>query len=102
MKIGTTPTHTFTLPDNIDDTAIKEIEISYSQKGSVILTKKTNDCALSDRVITVKLTQQDTFAFNPSLWVEIQVRLLTNAGDAMGSDIFKCTAEKCLSSEVLK
>ena len=102
MKKGTTPTHTFTLPDNIDETAIKEIEITYSQKDSVILTKKTQDCTLHNRVITVQLTQQDTFAFNHNLWVEIQVRLLTHAGDVMSSDIFKISTEKCLSNEVLK
>lgn len=100
MVIGTTPTHTFTLP--FDAGIIKSLKITYAQGANVILTKKLEDCTVEGNDISVKLTQEDTLLFNYyDQDVEIQVRILTNSGDAMASNIHKLSLSKCLDDEVL-
>jgi hypothetical protein len=99
MVIGTTPTHTFTLPFDID--VIKSLKITYAQGGEVMLTKRKEDCILEGDTVTVKLSQEDTFNFIYPGDIEIQVRILTNAGDALTSYIHKVSLSKCLDDEVL-
>ena len=100
MRIGTTPTHRFTLPFDTD--TITAIEITYCQNGVVILQKETNDCTKDGRVITVKLSQEDTFKFAPSVNVEVQIRVMGDDGTVFGSDPMRFSCQRCLSDEVLK
>jgi hypothetical protein len=99
MRRGTTPTHTFTLPFNVD--LIEDVEITYHQSGKEILQKGTRDCVLNDKTVSVTLTQDDTFNFTDNINVEIQIRVQTNSGEVLASNIFRVSCEKCLSEEVL-
>lgn len=99
MIRGTTPTHTFTLP--IDAGVIKSVKITYTQFGKVVLTKTGSDIALSKNIITVRLTQQDTFRFDCSGDVFIQLRILTTDGGALASKIMRVSVDRCLDDEVL-
>ena len=99
MIRGTTPTHTFKLPFDVDN--IKSVMIIYAQKDREILCKETADCTLKDDVITTTLTQEDTFRFNHRDHVHIQVRLLTNSGTAMASEPKVVNVKDCLNDEVL-
>lgn len=97
MKRGTTPTHTFALPFDVD--MIEKVRVLYSQNDELKLTK--TDAALDRNTVTVKLTQEDTFKLESGLVVDIQLRVLTVDGDALNSDIIRVPVERCLESEVL-
>ena len=99
MIRGTTPTHIFNIP--LAASEIKEIKITYSQNGSVVLSKKKGDCEIIDNVVTVTLSQEDTFKFNSAMHVKIQMRVMTNTGCVMGSKTMTVSVDDCLDSEVL-
>lgn len=100
MKIGTTPTHTFTLP--FDTEIIQAVEITYSQNGNVVLQKNERDCTMIGDTISIKLSQLDTFEFDEGINVEIQIRVLTTDECVFASDIFSVSCKRCLSGEVLR
>lgn len=99
MRRGTTPTHTFTLP--FDTNAVSKVRVIYAQDDVVKIVKKESDAKMSGKQIVVKLAQSDTLRLNCNLKTEIQLRVVTNAGDALASDIFKVSTQRCLSDEVL-
>ena len=99
MRRGTTPTHNFTLPFNTD--VIKSCRVVYSQDGNVKLVKETEDVTLNENIITLTLTQEETFAFECTKYVDIQVRVLTLDGESLASEITRVPVLKCLDEEVL-
>ena len=100
MFKGTTPTHIFEIP--IDISLIQEVKITYSQEGEEILVKRLADCTLSDGKVSTRLTQEDTFKFDSSFGVSIQIRILTVNGDALISNVITKSVGECLDDEVLK
>ena len=100
MIRGTTPLHTFRL--TFDAEFISKVRILYAQNDTVVLAKETEDCNLEGSAIKVKLTQEDTLAFDSQYPVEIQVRVLLTDGNALASKLKKVTAERCLDNEVLE
>ena len=99
MRIGTTPTHKFTIPINTD--VVKEVEITYCQANEIILQKYIGDCQLEGNTVKTTLTQEDTFKFDEKTNVEIQVRVLDLNGAAFASGIMCVDVKRCLSKEVL-
>ena len=99
MIQGSTPTHTFTLP--IDVTDVKEVRILYGQNNTLVFKKLTEDCVLTDKQISVTLTQEDTFQFDEDEPVQIQVRVLTTDNKSLVSPIAKVSINQCLDDEVL-
>ena len=99
MIKGTTPTHTFSLPFGTE--MIKKIEVVYAQNDAVKLTKESEDCAFDGNTVSVKLTQEDTLVFDEGVCVEIQVRVLTLADDALASNVMRIRCEDCLFDGVL-
>ena len=100
MKIGTTPKHTFTFP--FETSLIQELKITYAQDKRIILEKYLADCEVEKDSVSYQLTQEETFLFSNNLNVEVQVRVLTKAGEALASNIRVVTAERCLDREVLE
>ena len=111
MLRATTSKHSVTLDVNHEET-FSEILITYAQNGKIILEKhksdltfETCDCFGWKPVYTafVKLTQEETklFAANPKGIVNIQVRALTEDGDAIASDIEQISVQNVLNDEVL-
>ena len=100
MIRGTTPTHNFRIP--FETSALEEVRIIYSQNDEQILVKKTADCEMDGNTISVTLTQEDTFKFDCKKCVQVQVRVLTNGGQALASQIKHIDVEKCLDSEVME
>ena len=97
---GTTPEHEFTLP--FDTSLIKELRISYGQKGREVIVKYDEDCTYNGNVITVSLTQEDTFMFNPKLFVDVQFRVLTKNNQIHSNDDdIQLRVKGSLNSEVL-
>lgn len=98
MRIGTTPTHTFTLPEDVAAVAAK-VRVVYAQCDKVVLCKDVTDLTGNDAV--VRLTQEETLKFHFRKPVEIQLRVLTSGGDALTSDIIIRQPYECLEKEVL-
>ena len=99
MKQGTTPTHTFLLP--FDTSNIKAFEITYAQHDSILITKRLDDCTLEGDVVTVELSQEDTFKFDITTQIQMQLRVLTITNQAYATDILLTSISKSLSKEVL-
>ena len=95
MRRGTTPTHTFTLPEEIPLSTFTVIFITYSQMGRVRVEKTIDDIIIDGHTVTVILTQADTLSFRSGS-VEIQMRAKTALGEAYASDIVTVPAEKIL------
>lgn len=99
MRRGTTPTHTFQLPDHPGDLA--EVKIIYAQNEKVILTKKKSDCSISGKTVSVTLTQEETLKFSACYPCQIQVRVLVADGVAMASDVIEIKVYPILDNGVL-
>ena len=99
MIRGTTPTHIFTIP--FDTALIADLRISYAQCGKEVVVKTKEDATLDGQTITVKLTQEETFNFDCSKRVFVQVRVLTLGGEAVSSEVMMVSVEQCLNNEVL-
>ena len=99
MKVGTTPTHSFTLP--IGEDRIRSVEITYCQNGEVVLQKYTDDCTINENIVSVTLSQMDTFEFMGGVNVETQIRVLDIDDNTFASNIVCVPCERCLSTEVL-
>lgn len=99
MRRGTTDIHRFELPYRND--VIKTLQIIYKQHGETVLEKSLDDCAFDDADAIVALTQEETFLFTTDYEATVQVRLLTNEGEAISSDVEIFEVEESLSEEVL-
>ena len=100
MRQGTTPTHTFLLP--FETSEIKVLELTYAQQDTVILTKSLDDCVLDGKVVTIELSQEETFLFDTTSQVQMQLRVLTLTDQAYSTEIYLGMVAKSLSKEVLK
>lgn len=100
MIKGTTPLHTFSLPFGTE--MIKTVQITYAQKGEVILTKSNDDCSFEGKAVSVKLTQEDTFKFAEGVCVEVQIRVLTEQNDVLASRVMRVHCDECLAKDVLQ
>lgn len=102
MYRGTTPTHTFTLPDEISPSSIKELRISYAQGCKEIFSRNVSTCSFDGQTITIKLTQEETLSFRANIDVQIQLRLLLTDGTALVSEMITRPLNICLNEEVLE
>lgn len=82
---GTTPTIEYILPENVSASAIKRLNVAFSQNGNLILQKSISDCVIDGNIITVKLSQKDTLRFKKGD-VSMQIRIVTNDDEAFASD----------------
>lgn len=88
MVQGTTPTFLFKFSVNLD--LINEWRICFAQEGKENLIKTNQDCVIDEnQVIYVKLSQDETFAFDDSKYVKIKVKALTNDNNVIPSQTIK-------------
>lgn len=99
IRRGTTPMHKFTLPFEVE--CVEELAIIYKQGGRQVLRRTQDNCEMENTHITTQLTQEETFAFVAGQAAEIQVRVLTQGGDVLGSEIIRVPVLPCLEDEVL-
>lgn len=95
MWRGTTPTHTFMLPEGIRVQDFTVIYITYSQNGSPVLEKEKADMTLEGNVIRLNFSQADSLLFGAGP-VKIQLRAKTADGKAVASEIVTTTAKEVL------
>lgn len=99
MRRGTTPTHTFTT--DIDLTDAEVIFITYEQAGEVVMEKTADDLAITADSLTVKLTQEETLAFELGKPVEMQIRARFADGTAVASQVMRTNADVILKEGVI-
>ena len=104
MYRATTPTHTFTLPDQAASYA--EIHITYKQNSTELIKHSENGVlppgmSFDDKDVIIRLTQDETKLFIANKFVYIQVRVLTSGGDVYASKVFTCKINDVLNDEVL-
>lgn len=105
MRIGTTPTQVFEIEEigkDIPINEIKEVKITYKQREKIIVEKHKEDCVIETGKITTRLSQEETFKFDSTKTVSIQLRLLTDNGDCLSTDVMTETLGACLDDEVLR
>lgn len=99
MRRGTTPTHTFTT--DIDLTDAEVIFITYEQDGAPVMEKTKEDLAITAESLTVKLTQEETLAFELGKPVEMQIRARFADGTAVASQVMRTNADVILKEGVI-
>ena len=95
MWRGTTPTHTFTLPEGMKREDFAVLFISYAQNGEVVVEKEIDDLLFDGSIIKVVFTQTDTLKFEPGP-VKIQLRGRMLDGQAVASNHISTTAKEIL------
>ena len=95
MWRGTTPVHTFTLPEGValDDFAV--LFVTYAQGGRTVLEKNKDELEAADGGFRLVFSQADTLCFAPGP-VKIQLRGRFTDGRAVASDIVSTTAQEVL------
>lgn len=97
--IGTTPTHTWTLP--FDASLVAEARAIYKQSGEEILRKETEHFAMDGQKLSVTLSQEETFRFDCRTPVKIQLRVRTTSGTVLKTVPLTKTPTECLDREVI-
>lgn len=121
MYRATTPIHTFIFDVDPEET-FKEILISYAQDGTVLVEKEKEDLTIVEKEdpdgnkyweASLMLTQAETNKFsaqsgicsglqNAIKTVDIQVRALTYADEAVASEKMMVMVKDVLNDEVLE
>lgn len=99
MTPGATPTHTYNLPISSDD--IVALRITYEQNGKILFQKEKDDCELIDKMVIVKLEQEDTLQFDSNTISRIQLKARTTDGTVYISDVIKKPTNIVLDKEVI-
>lgn len=99
MIRGTTPTFTFTLPASVGN--YKRIEIYVSQFGNLKITKTEKDCTLEGNTVKCVLTQDETLKLIGNEYADVQIRVLTNANEALASIVYRVKVNKLLTEGVI-
>ena len=98
---GTTPKHEFELP--FPASFVKDLRITYSQKGNVIFSRTLDDCQLVDNILSIQLTQEDTFQLSHNKLLEIEIRALLIDGQVVsGGEPIKLKVIDTINNEVLE
>lgn len=100
---GTTPVHTFIIPEDYPIANIKNIYVSYRQSGNIKLEKKLENATLNEEEnkIAFQLTQEDTLEFSAGE-VEIQIRMIMKeTNQAYASIIFKEKVQDVIKNGVI-
>ena len=111
MIRATTPLHTFIFEE--DPSLYARILVTYAQGGSIVMEKEKDDLIIEplDEILKNKqryaaryrLTQDETkrFKANGGGPVQVQVRVLTENGEALASDKKTISVQDVLNDEVL-
>lgn len=108
MIRATTPTHTFTFKE-IDPSELSVLNVYYAQRGEILLTKYIGDFEFSSEVVDdetiyiaeTTLTQNETKLFNEHYKVEVQMRALTQTGEALATPKWVVPVHDVLNDEEL-
>lgn len=102
MRRATTPTHTFTFPDEVEVTTITQVEIVYSQNNETLLKKGLEDLNIDEdkNAFYFALSQSETKLFAPGKAL-IQLRAKNSNGAVLASQMIWLTVKPVLDSEAI-
>ena len=95
MWRGTTPTYTFTLPDDVKLDDFTTVYLTFSQNGHNVLEKTKDELEATDEGFRLLFSQADTLCFSPGP-VKIQLRARMPDGTAVASNVISTTAQEVL------
>lgn len=105
MRRGTTPTLKFSLYNkdgSVFDTALVErIRVSFAQKGNLVMEKDSDDCKLTDNIVRVTLTQEETLLFDYNAFVEMQLKIKTQGERVVATSPIRVACGKILCEEII-
>ena len=90
-----------TVHEHVPNGADCQSALLCSDCGEVLAERTLAECDVMEDVITVTLTQKETLSFVAGERVQIQVRALTQKGEAFASRILRVGVTDCLCEEVL-
>lgn len=98
MRRATTPTHTFTFPDDLSVSEVTEVQLTYSQAGNKILEKSLKDLSIDadKNYFAITLTEAETNLFAPGKAL-IQLKAKIN-GTVMASQMIWLSIKPVLDS----
>lgn len=109
MRRGETASETFTIEQVIKNP--QAVQVTFRQGNYVILQKQFKDLVYEILVddfdieyatqITCNLSQEETFQFWATDMALVQVRIITEDGESLVSDIEKLRVEECLDCNIL-
>ena len=99
MKPYTTPINRFELED-IDTAVIENVRIFYYQDDEEVLKKEGDDVTIDGALAVVKLTQEETALFAMEKIIEMEIEIITYAGEVLKSNIMTEYAKRVLNKEV--
>ena len=103
MIKGTTPTLHFNLPIDTSVIVSAEIVVEYVDSNkSVTIVKTTDACTIGENYIETVLTQEETLQLPAPTTVNIQLRILTNDGTALATEIQKVSVKRLLKEDVIE
>lgn len=97
--IGTTPTHKFRL--TFDTSFLQAARVVYMQKKVEVLRKDTEAFTFEGDTLSVTLSQEETFLFDHTAPVVMQLRVKDTSGRVLKSEPMVKTVRECLDREVL-
>lgn len=102
MRRATTPTHTFSLPEDVPADSLGKALLTYSQNGKTILEKNLSDLNIDseNNALYYELTQAETNLFAPGKAL-FQLRAKTNSGAVLESQMIWLTIKPALNSEAM-
>lgn len=104
MRIGTTPTHSFTLKDGQGNpynfSNAEEVQVTYTQENTVLLQKHLDDMTVSGNTVSFTLTQAETFLFRNGI-CRVQLRVVDTSGKVFGTEVQLVVVKECLDTNVL-
>ena len=94
MYRGTTPTHVFTVGQDLSEAEV--LYLTYTQ-GKIVVEKTKSDCTITETTIEVTLTQAETLSFAKSRGaVQVQIRARFADGKAVASNSMTVPVEDIL------
>lgn len=99
MRPGTTPIISFYLPFEVD--LVAELWFTMVQRGVEVFTKELEEMEIEGSRIIVRMTQEETLKLASGQKVELQVRIRTQAGDAIASQVETVDVDRILKNGVI-
>ena len=99
MIRGTTPILEFELP--ISASSLVDGYVVLAQHNTVLVEKRLTDCDKEDKILYVRLDQEDTLKLDDRYRTEIQIRAKTIEGEIIASDIYTVETGRILKDGVI-
>lgn len=99
MIRGTTPTLRFKINSDLGKLACGFVTFVQSNKN--ILEKTLDHCEIVDNTLSVTLTQEETLLFDSQKYVDMQIRVKTDTGKALASNVVRCNCGDILKEGVI-